>query len=275
MSAHSLHTRETALLPQSEDGIGIGVVMAVLVHALLVMALAFGVSWRTHEPEGVTAELWASVPQIAAPKLQAPEPTPTPVKEPPKPQPVEPPKPTAAERDAEIAVEKAERAKQKAREEAERQQKEQAAKEQAAKDKAEADAKRKKEDDKRQAALREKLRQEQLQRMMGQVGGTGDPTSTGKAARDAGPSASYAGRVVARIKPNIVFTDDIPGNPAAEVELRVAPDGKILGRKITQSSGVKAWDDAVLRAVDRTEVLPRDVDGRVPSSMFVTFRPHD
>lgn len=282
MSVSTLQQREAALLPQSEDGIGIGAVMAVLVHVLLVMALAFGVSWRVHEPEGVTAELWASVPQIAAPKAQAPEPTPTPVKEPPKPQPAEPPKPTAAERDAEIALEKAERAKQKAREDAERKQqelaKEKAEKDkqdQLAKEKAAADAKRKKDDEKKQAELREKLRQEQLQRILGQAGGTGAPTSTGKAARDAGPSATYAGRVIARIKPNIVLTDDIPGNPAAEVELRVAPDGTILGRKITQSSGVKAWDDAVLRAVDRTEMLPRDVDGRVPSTMIVTFRPKD
>ena len=32
---------------------------------------------------------------------------------------------------------------------------------------------------------------------------------------------------------------------------------------------------AVLRAIDKTEVLPRDVDGRVPSSMTIDFRPYD
>ena len=37
----------------------------------------------------------------------------------------------------------------------------------------------------------------------------------------------------------------------------------------------EAWDDAVLRAIDKTEVLPRDVDGRVPSSMTIDFRPYD
>jgi colicin import membrane protein len=31
----------------------------------------------------------------------------------------------------------------------------------------------------------------------------------------------------------------------------------------------------VLRALDRTEILPRDVDGRVPSPMLLDFRPRD
>ena len=34
-------------------------------------------------------------------------------------------------------------------------------------------------------------------------------------------------------------------------------------------------DDAVLRAIDKTEVLPRDTDGRVPSSFEISFRPRD
>ena len=62
-------------------------------------------------------------------------------------------------------------------------------------------------------------------------------------------------------------------NPAAEVEVRAAPDGTIIARKLLKSSGVKSWDDAVLKAIDKTEVLPRDVDGRVPAVMVITFRP--
>ncbi len=108
------------------------------------------------------------------------------------------------------------------------------------------------------------MRQENLRRMQEMAGGTGGPTSTGTAPRSAGPSDSYAGRIRARVRPNIVFTDDIAGNPTAEVEVRMAPDGTIISRKIVKSSGVKSWDDAVLRALDKTEVLPRDVDGRVP-----------
>ncbi|MFZ4625872.1 MAG: TonB C-terminal domain-containing protein, partial [Rhodoferax sp.] len=109
----------------------------------------------------------------------------------------------------------------------------------------------------------------------GVAGGTGAPTSTGNALRSSGPSASYAGRIRARIKPNIVFTEDIAGNPTAEVEVRTAPDGTIIGHRLLKSSGVAAWDQAVIKAIDKTEVLPRDTDGTLPSIFLLIFRPKD
>jgi colicin import membrane protein len=118
-----------------------------------------------------------------------------------------------------------------------------------------------------------KLRNEQLERMKGLASATGAPKSTGTAPRSSGPSDSYAGRIRARVKPNIVFTDDIAGNPMAEVEVHMSPDGTITSRRLVKSSGVRSWDEAVLRAVDKTEVLPRDVDGRVHSPLFIEFKP--
>ena len=118
-------------------------------------------------------------------------------------------------------------------------------------------------------------RDAQLKRMAGLAGATGGESATGAAKQSSGPSAGYGGRVIAKIKPNIVFTDDIAGNPVAIVEVRTSPDGTIIGRKLIKSSGVKAWDDAVLRAIDKTEILPRDLDGRVPSSFEINFRPKD
>ena len=59
------------------------------------------------------------------------------------------------------------------------------------------------------------------------------------------------------------------------MEVRLAPDGTIVSSKIVKSSGVKSWDDAVLRAIDKTEVLPKDVDGRVPSPFKIEFRPRE
>jgi colicin import membrane protein len=52
-------------------------------------------------------------------------------------------------------------------------------------------------------------------------------------------------------------------------------DGTITSRRIVQSSGNKAWDDAVLRAIDKTEILPKDTDGRVPPFIELGFRPLD
>ena len=83
---------------------------------------------------------------------------------------------------------------------------------------------------------------------------------------------------MARIRPNVTFATDIAaitGNPGADVEVRSAPDGTILSRKLLQSSGVQAWDEAVLKAIDKTETLPRDIDGRVPGHLVFMFRPKD
>lgn len=121
----------------------------------------------------------------------------------------------------------------------------------------------------------EEMRQANLKRMAGLAGATGGENAAGKDKETRGPSGSYGGRVAARVKPNIVYPDAISGNPRAEVEVRTSPDGTIVGTRLVQSSGNKAWDDAVIRALQKTETLPRDVDGRVPSSLVIGFRPQD
>jgi colicin import membrane protein len=145
------------------------------------------------------------------------------------------------------------------------------------------DKKKSEQDSKRKEALQaqqdakkvEAQRAANLKRMAGLAGATGSADSTGTALRSSGPSASYAGRIRASIKPNIVFADNIAGNPTAEVEVRTGADGSIISRKVSKSSGVKSWDEAVLRAIDKTEKLPPDVDGRVPSILIISFKPRD
>lgn len=280
MALDSTLKRHDNLMPQRTGGMRKGTALALLVHVGLIIALAFGVAWRSQTPAGVSAELWAAVPQVAAPTPVEPKPAPTPTPPSPTPKAEEPPKPTQQQIDAQIAIEK-EKADRKQRELREQQQREQERKDRdrlerekaeklAAQKQRELEAKHQKEEEARQA----KVREDNLKRMLSQAG-TGSPTSPGTAARDAGPSASYAGRIVARVKPNIVLTDEVPGNPAAVVELRCATDGAIVGRRLVKSSGNKEWDDAVLRAIDRTEVLPRDTDGRVPPSIEITFRPRE
>ena len=202
----------------------------------------------------------------------------------------------AAERERKALEKKKKEAEEKA--EKDKAAKEKALKEKAAKDKAEQEKKeldkkkaaekakadekkrqqeqaQKEKQDKADDARAEVLRQENLQRMQGMAGASGGPNATGTAIKSSGPSASYAGRLVGRIKPNITYPGDVVGNPRAEVEVRVAPDGTITSRRIVQSSGNKAWDDAVLRAIDKTEILPKDTDGRVPPLIVLGFRPSD
>lgn len=264
--------------------------IAVLAHLLLLLALTWGLQWkRDSQDMAAEAELWSSVPQQAAPE-EVPQPPPPP------PQPVvkEQPKPEPVNRDAEIALEQEKKRKaaeererrealereKKKKLEAQRKKEEELKKQEQAK--LAAENRKKEEDKKRQDKQKEQeqarklaqLREENLRRIQGMAGGTSS-NEQGRAAQSSGPSASWAGRVRARVKPNIVFSDDVSGNPEAHVEVRLSPDGTIVGKRVTKSSGVRAWDDAVLRALDKTEVLPRDVDGRVPSPVTLVFRPKD
>lgn len=269
------------------------IVLAVLIHALLLGALSLGVQWHDKPPPLVVeAELWSALPELAPPP--PPEPvsqtvaaTPEPKKTVTPPKAVTPPDVPDAqivqeklrkeklekervekiekekltkeklekEKQAKLELEKIEKLR-KDKEQKDKELKEKILKEKKAKAEAEAETKQ-----------LEELRQQNLKRIAGMAGGS--------ATRNSGPSAEYAGRIRARIKPNITYTDTITDNPTAEVEVRTTTDGTIISRKITKSSGVTSWDEAVLGAIDKTEILPRDVDGKVPSSLVISFRPRD
>ena len=120
------------------------------------------------------------------------------------------------------------------------------------------------EDAKSVKQLRARLIQEKLARL--------SALETPLAERDV-PSETYASKVVAAIRPNIIFAGVVAGNPTAEVKVTTLPTGEILGRNLIRSSGDPDWDAAVLRAIDRTQRLPKDGDDRVPSPMIIAFRP--
>ena len=267
--------------PEQPGGFGLGALLALLAHAVLVVALAIGVSWRSSPPDAaLSAELWSAVPEVAAPKPAEPPPQPEPKPVPPKPQPKPEPDPRIEQqrRDAQIAIEKAEREKKRREEQEEKERAEKLKAEKLAAEKAreeklrEEKAKKEKlEAERKRSELAAKLREQQLARMRELAGATGGPTATGTAQRDAAPSAGYAGRIRARIKPNLVLVGEVSGNPKVEVEVRCAPDGRIIGRRVVKSSGNAVWDETVLRAIDKTEVLPRDTDGRVPAAIVIEY----
>lgn len=304
------HAQRHPLLPRDADGRRQGIVLSVLVHIGLVVAIAIGLHWRSHTPAASEAELWSAVPQAAAPRAVEPVVTPPPPAPPapvvqPAPKVVEPPAPLpdaqiaiekarkeqerlakeAAEREAlqkKLALEKARKAEEAEKaaeaakaEKAAKAERERIAQQEAAKKKQQETVEKQKQQalEAQEAKQREAARAEQLKRIQGMAGASGDAGATGSAQRSAGPSAGYAGRIKARVRPNIVFGDQVAGNPTAEVEVRAAPDGTIVGRRLVKSSGIPSWDDAVLRAIDKTAVLPRDVDGRVPSTLLLVFQP--
>ncbi len=278
-------------LPQPPGGLRRGAALALLAHAAMLAALTLVVQWRSSQPQVVSAELWSALPQAAAPPAPPPAPEPRPAPSPsPAPPAPPPPRPAVQQPEAQIAIEQARKRQAEDAQRLQREQREKAERERSEKERAEKAAKE--ESARRQRAEREReekrererlqaeekrlaeARKQQLERMMGQVGGSGS-TQGAAAAVSSGPSASYAGRLIAAIKPNVVFTDTVSGNPAAEVEVRAGPSGSILSRRLVRSSGNKDWDEAVLRAIDRTATLPRDVDGRVPPLILLAFRPNE
>ena len=234
-----------------------------------------------------------------------PPPTPEPVQAkptPPRPDPVATQQALDAQRDADIALQQQKKREEARREEEKRQQlealkkkqaqereakelaqqkerqklEEKQAEKRAAEKKAAEQAAKDKANEKALAAQMAKERSENLKRISGMAGATGDANSTGTAQKSSGPSATYAGRIIAAVRPNIIFTDTPPsGNPSADVEVRTFPDGTIASRRLVKSSGSTAWDEAVLKALERTARLPRDEDGRVPSTLVIGFRPRD
>lgn len=285
-------------MPPSEGGLTRSIGMAVLAHAVLLLALSWGVKWKRDEPTVTAeAELWANSPQQAAPKpVEAPPPAPPP----PAPAPP-PPQPTQAQRDADIALQKereereeqekarraeAERQKQLAEKRRQQQEQEEARKEEARKEQARRAEEKKKEE---QAKLRKQqqqeeqdkkrlaeLREQNMKRIQGLAGATGPRESTGTAMRSSGPSASYAGRLAAHFQRHVVYpggVDTIVGNPQAVVHVRVSPTGEIMNVGLSKSSGNPSWDEAAVRAIERSERIPPDVDGRYVNDFMVEMRP--
>jgi len=295
--------------PPPQRGTPRAVMLALVAHALLIAALTWGVRWRSEADDGaVDAELWSSTVQQAAPRLSAPQaPTPAPAPPPPAPPPPPPPQAKAPEpapppRAPDIALEREKKLKEEKEQkerELERQQ-QQRKKELEAKQRAEDEAERKKEQQKKLAEQQKKQQQEAeakqaeakkqqeaaakqaaadraatLKRMQGLAGASGSDDSKGTALRSSGPSSGYAGRIAAAVRPNITFPDaeTVNGNPAAEFEVNLAPDGTIVGVKLTKSSGLPAWDEAAERGLHKTDKLPRDTDGRIFPSLIVSLRP--
>jgi colicin import membrane protein len=294
-----------------EPGRWRAIILAALVHAALLAFLWIGVHWQSDTPVTIEAEVWDPQVREAAPvpePVKAPEPVKEPepqpeAKETPKPKEVEPPvaKPDIAlEREKERKAreekkrheEEQERfAKQKQKAEEERLAKLEAEKKlQLEKEKTElvkkaaaekkrkqdeAEAKRKQEEEAAEQKMMAKVREEEMRRITGGVAGSG---GTGDAAKSQGNrgDASYAQRVGAKIKSNISFNaDDTPGNTAVEYHVDLLPDGSVAGMRMTKSSGVPGFDEAVRRAIEKSQPYPKDKSGNVPSSFIGIHRPKD
>ena len=88
--------------------------------------------------------------------------------------------------------------------------------------------------------------------------------------------ADYIRRIQAKIRGNVVVPPDLPGNPEAVFDVVQLPTGEIIDVQLVKSSGARAYDEAVQRAIIKSSPLPRpDVADLFRRNLTLKFRPLD
>lgn len=229
-------------------------ILALLVHSIFFALLYFGLNWNRHAylPATMTVQLWSSLPdEVVAPPVipkveeVVPPPQPEkivqpdiviPEKKKPVPVPVEVPKPKPeikkpAPKAAKVAKPKSDTPKL---------------------GKQNAEARRIAE---QQAALQkaEQARQAEQAAAIGRV------------------VDEYQAKIQAKIRRNIVMPPDVANDARAEFMVTLLPGGTVLNAVRIKSSGNTAYDDAVERAILKSDPLPLPPD----ATLFYRFRELD
>jgi colicin import membrane protein len=240
-----------AQAPNDPSRLAAGVLSAGM-HLLLVVVLVVGVHWQSSHPQAVSVELWAQLPE---PTPAPPEPKPEIKPEPPKPE-IKPPPPKPEPpppRKPDIVVEKAVKAPPREPPKPEprmdldlsRQMKDQVQRE-------------------LESVQREREKREALSQFK--------PAPAPAAPVRGDPR--YADQVSAKIKGLIILPPDIVGNPQAIFDVEQLPTGEVIGVKLRTSSGNRAYDEAVERAIYKASPLPRPAPPNQPPRMLeLRFRP--
>jgi len=248
----------------------VAAILAIAVHVAFVLFLILSVNWQNPKPEPVIAELY--VPP-AVEKIEPAKPPPEPPKpEPPKPQaeakppPVEPPRPDIALKEKQERVRK---------EQAERERREKE-KQDAEKRELERREAEKKQQEKRLAEARERqAREADALKAQAQRERQAQEKKAADAAR-ARADADYVRRIQAKIRGNVIVPPDMAGNPEAIFDVVQLPSGEIIDVQLDKSSGVRAYDEAVQRAILKSSPLPRpDSPDMFRRNITLKFRPLD
>ncbi len=229
-------------IPADEPGGVAPAALSVLVHGLLFAVLVFGLRWQSRNPAPVVAELWSDLPAVeqAEPKV---EPKPE-VKPQPKPE----PRVEQKQSKPDIAIEREKKLAKKKEEPPLKFDTTQRIREQLAQE--------------QQALNRTRERQEALKQFASPALPVGDPR--------------YIEKIRARIWANIVPPSDLKGNPEAIFDVVQLPTGEVLSVRLGKSSGSKAHDDAVERAILKRSPPPRS--GRPDQfirELTLKFRPRE
>jgi colicin import membrane protein len=88
--------------------------------------------------------------------------------------------------------------------------------------------------------------------------------------------ADWIRNIQAKVRGNVIVPPDMSGNPEAIFEVVQLPTGEIIDVQLRKSSGVRAYDDAVQRAILKSSPLPRPERADLfQRALTLKFRPSD
>ena len=262
--------RPDGLVRRHRPGRPLALALAVLVHVVFVGVLIWSVRWQSRPPEVITAELYAPPAKVRTPE---PKVEPVPPKVEPKAEP--PPPPPKAEPQVDLAL--------KARQEEERRQRDKvladrerervAEEKRAFEERRKAEEKRTAEAKERQDRVTEAMREQaEVEAREAAVRAKAQAEANSRAVAQ----ADYIRRIQGKIRGNVILPPDLPGNPEAVFEVIQLPTGEIIDAQLRKSSGVKAYDEAVQRAILKSSPLPRPERAeQFQRALTLRFRPLD
>lgn len=250
-------------------------VLAVLVHAILIGVLIFGVNWQNKHPAPVEAEIWNKLPSAPRQAVEPPSPPPKPVAKKeveekpvvkPKPEVKKQPEPEKAQPKPDIALK--EKLEKKKHIEEEKLKVEQEKLKQAELKKKEAEKKKLAEEKQKQ---QEQEQDETIKNLLAAQKAAKEKAHAAQAASAANASNAIVGTYIDRIRTKIrqnTNLPDIAGQPSVTYKLVLLPSGDLLSVKLVKPSGNTAYDEAVERGIRSAAPLPLPPD----PSLFSNFR---
>lgn len=288
--------------PRQLKGKWLALALALAVQLGFLAVMVFSVTWQNKPPQAISAELYAPPSKAPVAEPAPPAPVPPPIVPPPVvPPPVVPPPapvptpPVPAPKAVPVPAPKVERPDPKAadialkaKQEDERRRKAEAERkevEKKARDAKEAEDKRKleerrKADEKRTAEVRERqLRETEALRAQAdreaQSRAQAEKSAAEASAR-AKAEADWIRRIQAKVKGNVIVPAELAGNPEAIFDVVQLPTGEIIEATLRKSSGSRAYDDAVQRAILKSSPLPRpERPDLFQRTLALKFRPQD
>lgn len=219
-------------------------ILALVVHAAFFALLYFGFSWQTQAPQAMSVALWKSIPedvpvQVAPPVVQ---PAVQPVPE------VKPaPPPEVRKPDIVMPVKKPEPKK--------------------------AEVQKIETKPVHPVEVKKTGVKPQVQPVQPSAADIeADRQIAAQAAATNRMVDEYSSKIQSKIKSNIVINFDVADDARAEFLVTVLPDGSVLPPRKVKTSGNAAYDDAVERAILKSQPLPLPPDTNLARSRFRDLR---